>query len=150
VAFSNRFTQDEHPMARLRSRRWLLGALAAFPFAGLALPACAGGAARPAAPAGAAPATFEPVVVTTELVVGKNRFSIALVNPDTGPVNEADVKLRFYKVDQKAGIAQLRGELPAPYHGAGLDEKGVYVAYPDFDEPGPWGLEALATPKGGR
>src|SRR5204863_6124050 len=36
------------------------------------------------------------------------------------------------------------------YHGAGLEEKGVYVAYPDFDEPGPWGLEALATPKGGR
>lgn len=137
-----------------RSRRWFTRALATLPVGAaatglLAGPGCSPAAAPPTPTRAAAPqAPPTPVVVTTELIVGRNRFSLALIDEATGAINDGVVKVRFYKVDQRAGTGVLKAEMAAPFHGEGLEDKGVYVAYPEFDEPGQWGLEVLTTPKG--
>ena len=104
-----------------------------------------------------------PVLTTTELVAGTNRFAFVLLRQGS-VLADADVAVRTY--DVRAEDAELVSVTPAVYHalevieqgrhvhihpdgtrhvhGAASDVHGVYVAQLTLDRPGRWGVEIVA------
>jgi hypothetical protein len=89
-------------------------------------------------------ADLQPVLATSELIVGPNRVALGLLenNVPIPDAAETTVKVRYYRVinDQ----ATLIGEEDARYYGEGLGNRGTYIVHPTFDTPGAWGLEVIA------
>jgi hypothetical protein len=114
------------------SRLWFLALI-------LLLASC-GQASAPAGTAPSAAANVEPVFAFSEAIAGKNRIAIGLVHNNT-PLNEpkAKVHLRFFNLDA-SNPQQVVAESDATYYGQGLPA-AFYVAYPNFDKPGNWGVE---------
>lgn len=98
----------------------------------------AAGAPSASAPAG----NITPVFAFSEAIAGKNRIAIGLVRNNT-PLNEpaARVHLKFFNLDESD--PQVKFEADAIYFGQGLPA-AFYVAYPNFDKPGNWGVEIQA------
>jgi hypothetical protein len=118
----------------------------------------------PAPPTGDA---LQPVITTSELVVGRNRFAFGLLQGDR-LLEEAEVVVRIYSLEQQP--PRLHAEWPAPYyrleviesggrvhlhpdgtrhvHHEDTDVRGLYVTYLSFERPGTWGLEVLAKGDG--
>lgn len=115
-------------------------------------------------PAPDANSTIQPLITTSELVIGQNRFAFGLLN--AGKFLEgADVKLRLYALD--GGGAKLAAELKVPYqavknvkqersvhrhadgaehvHGDDSSVRGIYVAQLSFSRAGDWGIELLVS-----
>jgi hypothetical protein len=111
---------------------------------------------------------LQPLITTSELVVGENRFAFGLLK--AGKLLEgADVKLRLYDID--GGEAKLAAELKVPYqavknvkqersvhrHADGTEHvysddsgvRGLYVAQLSFTRAGDWGVELLVSQAGG-
>jgi hypothetical protein len=107
---------------------------------------------------------LQPLITTSELVVGENRFAFGLLK--AGKLLEgADVKLRLYAID--GGEAKLAADLKAPYHevknvkqersvhrhadgtkhvhGGDSSVRGLYVAQLNFARPGDWGVELIVS-----
>jgi hypothetical protein len=132
--------------------------------AGFALAACSSGSASKF------PKVLEvkqgevlPVLANSELVVGKNRFALGILDPEGVPIIDARVHLAFY--DLTDGKETRKFEIDAvsrvPARDAGLEETvrhthtdgsththvnageeiGVYTAWVDFDRAGEWGVE---------
>jgi hypothetical protein len=111
---------------------------------------------------------LQPLITTSELVVGQNRFAFGLLKANK-LLESADVTLRVYSIDGSA--AQLAAELNAPYqaignvkqqhsvhrhsdgtehvHGDEFGVRGHYVAQIRFTRAGTWGIEILAQEKDG-
>jgi hypothetical protein len=111
---------------------------------------------------------LQPLITTSELVVGQNRFAFGLLKANK-LLQNADVTLRVYSID--GSEAQLTAELNAPYraigklnqqrsvhrhadgtehvHGDELGVGGHYVAQVSFTRAGTWGIEILAQQKDG-
>ena len=110
---------------------------------------------------------LQPLITTSELVVGENRFAFGLLK--AGKLLEAaDVKLRLYAID--GGEAKLAAELRVPYqavknikqersvhrhadgtehvHGEDSGVRGLYVAQLSFARAGDWGVELLVSQGG--
>ena len=107
---------------------------------------------------------LQPLITTSELVVGENRFAFGLLK--AGKLLEgADVKLRLYAI---AGAeAKLAAELKVPYHavkkvkqehsvhrhadgtehihGDEFAVRGLYVVQLSFARAGDWGVELIAS-----
>ena len=111
---------------------------------------------------------LQPLITTSELVVGENRFAFGLLK--AGKLLEgADVKLRLY--DMVGGEAKLATELKVPYqavenvkqersvhrhadgaehvHGGDSSVRGLYVAHLNFARAGDWGVELLVSQASG-
>jgi hypothetical protein len=111
---------------------------------------------------------LQPLITTSELVVGENRFAFGLLK--AGKLLEgADVKLRLYDID--GGEAKLAAELKVPYqavknvkqersvhrhadgtkhvHGDDSSVRGLYVAQLSFARAGDWGVELLVSQANG-
>ncbi len=141
-----------------------LSLLATIAFLGAALAAaCTGGdqEATPGASPAATPSTnIAPQIVTSELVVGPNRFAIGLVDQEAGaPVLGAQVHFRFFKLLN--GQAEQRFADDAEFVGFEtfyIDDAtkkkvvtgdiGVYVSNVAFDSQGDWGVEVTGTSNG--
>lgn len=123
-----------------------------------------GGAASPTAGPEETPAgdsAYSGVVVTTEHTTGPNRFSVGVIDDErVEPIAGADVTLRFFKLTS-ATEGELRAELEAQEVAMprgyideetgdliGSGEISVYVANPEFDETGDWGVEITGTVDG--
>jgi len=111
---------------------------------------------------------IQPLITTSELVVGQNRFAFGLLKANK-LLEEADVQLRIYGIEGHEAI--LVAEINAPYrlvnsieqsqgvhrhpdgtkhiHTAATNVRGLYVTQLNFTRPGLWGLEILAKEKGG-
>jgi hypothetical protein len=111
---------------------------------------------------------LQPLITTSELVVGQNRFAFGLLKANK-LLESADVTLRVYRVDGSEAV--LTAELNAPYqaigklkqqrsvhrhsdgtehvHGEEFGVRGHYVAQVSFTRPGTWGIEILAQQKDG-
>ncbi|MDQ3656117.1 MAG: thioredoxin family protein [Chloroflexota bacterium] len=88
-------------------------------------------------------------------VVGQERFAVGLVDPESGPIETGDVDLLFFKLVENRGT--LTETLPAPFlpygvrephaedHDEGSEITGIYVARPQFDAAGNWGVVARVT-----
>jgi hypothetical protein len=110
---------------------------------------------------------LQPLITTSELVVGENRFAFGLLK--AGKLLEgADVKLRLYDID--GGEAKLAAEVKVPYqavknvkqersvhhhadgtehiHGDDSGVQGLYVAQLSFTRAGDWGVELLVSRAG--
>jgi len=106
---------------------------------------------------------LQPLITTSELVVGQNRFAFGLLKGHQ-PLDEADVVVRVYELHGQQG--QLQAQIRVPYarlevveqgqrvhlhpdgtrhvHNEATNVHGIYVTYINFERPGPWGLEILA------
>jgi len=106
---------------------------------------------------------LQPLITTSELVVGQNRFAFGLLKGHQ-PLDEADVVVRVYELHGQQG--QLQAQIRVPYarlevveqgqrvhlhpdgtrhvHNEATNVPGIYVTYINFERPGPWGLEILA------
>lgn len=107
--------------------------------------------------------TLQPIITTSELVVGRNRFAFGLVK-NNQLIEGAEVIVRAYEISGPQ--AQLKMEAKAPYHKLEvveegrrvhihpdgsihvhdevLNARGIYVTQLSFDRPGPWGIEIVA------
>lgn len=106
---------------------------------------------------------LQPLITTSELVVGQNRFAFGLLKGHQ-PLDEADVVVRVYELHGQQG--QLQAQIRVSYarlevveqgqrvhlhpdgtrhvHNEATNVHGIYVTYINFERPGPWGLEILA------
>ena len=145
-------------------KQFLVLALVALGLLGPAAAAwCEGGAAPAPGLAPQAGGGLQPVLTTSELVVGQNRLAFGLLK-EHQLLDEADVVVRVYELHGQQ--AQLKAQMPAPYarlevveqgkrvhihpdgrrhvHNEATDVRGIYVTQVTFERPGPWGLEVLA------
>ncbi len=92
--------------------------------------------------------TIQPVLATSEIVVGPNRVALGLLenNVPIPDAAETKVTVRYYKVH--GDTATLVGEEKARYYGQGLGNRGAYIVHPTFDEAGSWGFEVVAERPG--
>jgi hypothetical protein len=91
---------------------------------------------------------LQPVLATSEVVVGSNRLAIGLLSNNV-PIEDAaqtTVRVRYYKLDGEQ--ATLVGEEVARFYGENLGPRGTFIVYPTFDAAGEWGLEVHATRPG--
>lgn len=115
--------------------------------AALGLTACAGPAPnatpKPGA-VGAAPNKqgWTPILPSSDLAVGPNRFLYAVLDERNRPIQDATVHLRFF--DLAKGDA-VQAEADPTFRGQRLGARGVYVARVSFDTAGDWGVEARVT-----
>ena len=97
---------------------------------------------------------YSGVIVTTDLTTGPNRFSVGVIDNEANqPAQGATVALRFFKL-LEGSQAQLRSESEADEvvmdrfivdeetgQTVGSGQIAVYVANPEFNETGDWGVE---------
>ena len=144
--------------------QFLVLALVALRLLGAAAVAwCAGGAAPAPGLTPQAGGGLQPVLTTSELVVGRNRLAFGLLK-EHQLLDEADVVVRVYELHGQQ--AQLKAQVPAPYaklevvehgkrvhvhpdgtrhmHNEATDVQGIYITHVTFERPGSWGLEVLA------
>ena len=140
--------------------RWRVGRRAALAsLVGPALAACAGspgsaggqqgGAATGQGNAGAGLAV-DVGVPGTDLAVGRNRFTVALLQfvkgqPGPEPLPDAQVNLKFFFPIAPQPV--LKSEATPQFRYVDDKRKGLYVAQVQFDQPGRWGVvvEGLAA-----
>lgn len=99
--------------------------------------------AQPQAQPSAAGTTIQPVIATSELVVGPNRMALGILDNNV-PIKDAaqaKVKLRYYRLSSTQG--RLVGEEDTRFYGENLGERGTFIAHPTFDTAGNWGLEVI-------
>ncbi len=101
--------------------------------------------ARPLGDARESAAGLQAVVVSSQLLVGRQRLAIGVLDRNT-PINDAQVRVRAYRGSPTDPLAN---EAPAEFKGEGLEGRGVYVAYLSFGAPGPWVAEIAARQRGG-
>lgn len=92
-------------------------------------------------------------------VVGQERFALGVVDPDSGPIENATLDLLFFKVANNQGT--LTETLQPTFFPYGAHERhmdmgtpddheegditGIYVARPKFDTAGDWGVVVRTT-----
>ena len=100
-----------------------------------------------------------PEIVTRDLAVGPNSFSLALITEDQELVLGAQVRARFFQLVDDQQVLRGEGELEpvtitltyTETHPGGIvhtheaGELGVYKAGVGFDQPGTWVAEVTAT-----
>jgi hypothetical protein len=115
-----------------------------------ALTACGGtlqdtGGATPSP----SPPALQSAVISSDLVTGGDqRVAIGVLNQDGVPVAEATVVVQIVTVPAPGGQASpvaLGPPQPAPYKGALLQGKGVYVVHQTFTQPGFYRAMVQAT-----
>ncbi|HXG37022.1 MAG TPA: hypothetical protein VNL15_08645 [Dehalococcoidia bacterium] len=95
-----------------------------------------------------------PIIVSSELVVGPNRFVVGLIR-DNQEVLGAEATMRFFKIDGHQPIFKSESQARAvrvtksyteihangEVHTHEAGETGVYVANVNFETPGEWDLQ---------
>jgi hypothetical protein len=111
---------------------------------------------------------LQPLITTSEMVVGENRFAFGLLKAGK-LLEDADVKLRLYAID--GGELKLAADHKVPYqavkqvkqeravhrhadgtehvHGGDSTIRGLYVAQLSFSRAGDWGVELQVSQAGG-
>lgn len=103
---------------------------------------------------------YFPLVVSSDLAVGHERFVVGLLDQEQAPVKDAQLHFRFfcfaddgqrlYKAESDATALTITKTYTHTHpdgtvesHEAG--ELGAYVAYVDFDSPGKWGVDVSGS-----
>lgn len=132
---------------RLSRRGWLrlaVGTAVAWLSVGCRATVSGAPGSAPPAPTAPADAALTLTVANSELVVGRNRFGLAVLEHNR-PVADARVTLELFQLDGQRAIK--RSQSDAVYRT--LDGvRGIYVAQVMFDQPGPWGVQAIVARTG--
>ena len=91
-------------------------------------------------------AELTPVLASSELAVGRNRFATGLIDAQNQPITSGRVHLEFFKLDGEA--AEKRSEADAMFRALDQQHKGIWVAAASFDASGPWGAQVTLTRDG--
>ena len=111
---------------------------------------------------------LQPLITTSELIVGENRFAFGLVKADK-LLENADVQLRVYAIDgpqpnliaetnalyhpveiaDSGGRVHRHADGTRHVHRAESEVRGLYVTRLTFTRPGPWGIELQARDDNG-
>lgn len=144
-----------------------LATLSALGIVLLAIMACGGGSddLSPTNVLTPIPGDRFPIILTTNVVVGENRFVMGLLNSgDNTPVLGAKMHLRFFTLDaSNAGTLRFEADPEAIQitksythtHPDGVVEShpagdtGAYVTHATFDTVGNWGVEMTGETKDG-
>ncbi len=120
------------------------------------LTACSGAAPTPqpsrTSTAGATSGLLvQPVLPNTDTAVGRNRFSLAILEVGKNgalpkPVVDASLQLRFYYPIAPQPVP--KGEATPQFRYVSDKNKGLYVAQVSFDQAGTWGVEINGTAAG--
>lgn len=97
-------------------------------------------------PRAASGADLTPVLASSELALGRNRFAIGLIDPQNQPITSGQVHLEFFKLNGQT--AEKRSEADADFRALELQNRGIWVAGANFDATGPWGAQVTLTPDG--
>ncbi len=89
-------------------------------------------------------AELTPVLASSELALGRNRFAIGLIDAQNQPITSGQVHIEFFKIDRQT--AEKRSEADAVFRALELQSKGIWVAATNFDVIGPWGGQVTLTP----
>jgi hypothetical protein len=81
-----------------------------------------------------------PVVLSSEIVVGRNRFQLGLLNDNDAPIGSPhiDVSVRFFDLSRSASRPVTHKDMEFISTAEG---QGVYVGTVEFDASGRWGAE---------
>jgi hypothetical protein len=107
-------------------------------------PALEGGATTYPGWPPAASAELVPIIVSTELAVGRNRLLLNLRDSDNTPLASPDRAVEFRFFDLAANSATPQATVPAAYLSTSEGRPGLYRGMVDFPCWGEWGLEAVA------
>ena len=87
-----------------------------------------------------------PVFISSEIVVGENRFLVGLLDSNDAPIGDPDVKVDIAFYDFEKSNEEPAFQEPAKF--IWIDEhagRGVWVGYPEFPHAGDWGAEVFIT-----
>ncbi|MET1231772.1 MAG: hypothetical protein ABWY52_02835 [Candidatus Limnocylindrales bacterium] len=114
---------------------------------GSALPS--GTTAFPGWPTGPDPdAAMVPIIVSSERVVGSNRFLFALTDTQNRPLASPELATTVRFFDLAADPSTPVAEVPGSFIWTVPNELGLYHATADFARAGPWGVEIVASAAG--
>jgi hypothetical protein len=111
---------------------------------------------------------LQPLITTSELIVGENRFAFGLAKANK-LLENAHVQLRIYSIDgpkpnliaetnalyhpvdiaDSGGRVHRHADGTRHVHRADSDVRGLYVTRLTFTRPGPWGIELQARDDNG-
>jgi hypothetical protein len=117
--------------------------------------ACGSGPSTGAAPARQEPfgtsfvgADLYPVVVSSELVVGENRFLVGLLDEDDAPVADPAIELGVSFYDLNGAEPAIAGTTDLSFLWTLKPRQGLWAGEATFDRAGRWGAE-IAVKGGG-
>jgi hypothetical protein len=86
-------------------------------------------------------AAVYPVLISSERVVGENRFLVGLLDANDAPFGapDLDVHIRFFDLAQSDSDPVEEADMDFLWTVPG--ERGVFVSYPTFTRTGDWGAE---------
>lgn len=130
----------------MRSRRAALGALLV---TALVLGACGGGGSEePQASNTASDFASDltdveayPYFISSEVLVGENRFLIGLLDSNDAPVGSPDIEVSVDLYDLATSDEEPVSSFEGDFIWTVPRERGVYVIHPEFSRPGEWGAE---------
>ena len=131
---------------RLRLRIWAVAA----PLALILLGACGGEVPSPTPPqplsqqAPNADAPLQLALASSDLSVGRNRVVFALIDPQSGPLRDANVQISTYFLSSGGQEGPIE-TVTAVFREWPVRPNGIYTAELTFDRSGNWGLVADAT-----
>jgi hypothetical protein len=111
---------------------------------------------------------LQPLITTSELIVGENRFGFGLAKANK-LLENADVQLRIYSLDgpdphlvaetnalynsirtaERGESVHRHADGTRHVHRADSDVRGLYISRLTFAHPGPWGIELQARDDSG-
>lgn len=80
-----------------------------------------------------------PVFASSEIVVGRSRLLIGLLNDEDAPIASPDISMHVAFYDLSESDERPAFETDAEFLDTG--PRGLYVTYPEFDAAGEWGAE---------
>ena len=122
----------------------LVPALIAVLFLGAACGAGSNPSAAAAAWANEGPRDIVPIVVSSDLAAGPNRFLVTVADRQNKPVASPDFEVALQFWDLAAGFAKTPAvSEQGTYMSVLPDRPGLYRAAVDFPKAGQWGLEMI-------
>jgi hypothetical protein len=89
-----------------------------------------------------------PVFISSEIVVGENRFLVGLLDENDAPIGVPAIDVRISFFDLREGSAEPTSQKDMGFIWTIPGERGVYVTNAAFDHPGEWGAEVSIEGKG--
>lgn len=89
-----------------------------------------------------------PVFVSSEIVVGENRFLLGLLDDSDAPVGSPDMDVHVSFFDLSRSDSEPVSETEMRFIWTVPSERGLYVGYPTFDSAGEWGAEVSVEGEG--
>jgi hypothetical protein len=80
------------------------------------------------------------VNASSELAVGRNRFTLGLIDAHNQAVTSGNVHVEFFKLGANS-TAEKRADATAVFRSVGGASKGIWVSPVAFPEPGGWGAQ---------